>query len=176
MTDHLYRRQALPVLLEHADPPPPLTEELVERALSRLRDVLAKKALRMTTVREAIVRAALARDGHFEVQALASDLRDKGIHEASVATVYRTIPLMIEAGIVKQTMLSSGESHRYEASFEREHHDHLVCESCGKVIEFHFEAFEMLQRDLAAKYDFELTGHVHELIGLCGDCRRKQKS
>lgn len=162
--------------LESAEPPPPLTEALIERALVKLRDVLAKKALRMTTVREAIVRAALARQGHFEVQTLASDLRDKGVHEASVATVYRTMPLLVEAGIVKQTMLSAGESHRYEAAFEREHHDHLVCESCGKMIEFHFEAFEMLQRDLAAKYDFELTGHVHELIGLCGECRRKGRT
>ncbi len=164
------------MLIVHEQPPPPLTEAMIERALARLREVLAKKALRMTHVREAIVRAALSREGHFEVQTLAGDLRDKGIHEASVATVYRTIPLMVEAGIVKQTMLSSGESHRYEASFEREHHDHLVCESCGKVIEFHFEAFEMLQRDLAAKYDFELTAHVHELIGLCGDCRRTHRA
>lgn len=153
----------------------PVQDELLARALDRLRDILQRRALRMTPVREAIVRAALGRKGHFDIEDLVRDLQSEDLQEASTATVYRAIPLMVEAGLVQPTLLSSGERHRYEWSFEREHHDHLVCIECGKVVEFHFEAFEMLQQDLAARYDFELTEHVHELLGRCGSCRKKRK-
>lgn len=150
----------------------PLTEEAVQRALDRFRDVLQRRALRMTPVRDAIVRAAITHDGHFDVERLTKVLQATGVREASLATVYRAMPLLVEAGLVQPTLLSAGERHLYESGFERPHHDHLVCTDCGKVVEFHFEAFEMLQRELAAKYDFELDRHVHELLGRCGACRK----
>ena len=84
-----------------------------------------------------------------------------------VATVYRTIPLMVEAGIVKQTMLSSGESHRYEASFEREHHDHLVCLDCGKVEEFYDAEIEKRQKSVAKAKGFTIADHALSLYANC---------
>jgi Fur family ferric uptake transcriptional regulator len=139
-------------------------------ALERFRAFLHERSLRVTDVREAIVRAALERDGHFDVEELVHDVERMGF-EASRATVYRALPLLMEAGILQPTLLSGGH-RRYEAAFGRKHHDHLVCSRCGKVVEFHFEAFEMLQHDLAAKHGFELTAHFHELIGVCAGCRR----
>ena len=150
-------------------------EEVVLRALSRFRDTLRRRGQRYSSVREAIARAALGYDGHFEVNDLLSELRQTGIEEAHLATVYRTLPLLVEAGIIQQTLLSSGERHFYEPAFERPHHDHLICVECGKVVEFEFEAFEVLQRDIAKKYGFELTSHVHELLGRCAVCRRAHK-
>jgi Fur family ferric uptake transcriptional regulator len=127
----------------------------------------------MTDVREAIVRAVLTRKGHFDIEELTHDVQQQGV-DASRATVYRALPLLMEAGIIQPTVLS-GERRRYEAAYGKEHHDHLICSRCSKVVEFHFEAFEMLQHDLAAKYGFELTAHFHELIGICGDCRAEGK-
>lgn len=141
----------------------------MSEALERFRDFLHERSLRVTDVREAIVQAALAREGHFDIEELARDVQSRGI-EASRATVYRALPLLMEAGIIQPTVLSGTRRH-YEAAFGKEHHDHLICSRCSKVVEFHFEAFEMLQRDLAAKYGFELTAHFHELIGVCSDCR-----
>ncbi len=63
----------------------------------------------------------------------------------------------------------------YETTWGRHHHDHLVCSRCGKVVEFEFEAFEILQRDVAAKYGFRLEGHHHELLGTCPECVAKEK-
>jgi Fur family ferric uptake transcriptional regulator len=83
---------------------------------------------------------------------------------------------LVEAGIIQQTLLSSGERHFYEPAFERPHHDHLICIACGKVVEFEFETFEVLQRDIAKRYGFELTAHVHELLGRCAGCRRANKA
>jgi len=142
----------------------------MEAALDKFRVYLRDKALRMTDAREVIVRIALEKQGHFDVDELVLEVNKQG-HDASRATVYRMLPLLMEAGIVQPAMIS-GDRRRYEAAYGQEHHDHLVCSRCGKVVEFHFEAFEMLQRDLAAKYDFELTAHFHELIGVCGDCRK----
>lgn len=144
----------------------------VNAAIEQFRGFLRGRALRVTEVREAIVRAVLLRGEHFSVEELVLDLRGQGI-DASRATVYRALPLLMEAGIVQPTMLS-GDRRSYEAAFGKAHHDHLICSGCGKVVEFHFEAFEMLQRDLAAKYGFRLTAHFHELIGLCGTCQHDE--
>ncbi|HVW29996.1 MAG TPA: Fur family transcriptional regulator [Polyangiaceae bacterium] len=148
-----------------------MREEDVERALVRFRAVLHERSLKLSSVREAIVRAALARDGHFTVEELSKDLRSRGVLEAHVATVYRAIPLLVEAGLIQATMLSRGNEHHYEVAFEREHHDHLVCKLCGKVVEFHSEALEALQREIASRYGFVIDEHVHELLGRCGDCQ-----
>ena len=125
----------------------------------------------MTPVREAVVRAVLVYEGHFAVEDLVQDLRSKKVHEASTATVYRMLPLLLEAEIIRPALLSSGDRQRYEGTFERKHHDHLLCVECGTVVEFEFEAFEILQRDLAERYGFKLVGHLHELLGRCPKCR-----
>jgi Fur family ferric uptake transcriptional regulator len=147
-------------------------EAVMLRALERLRSVLHERALKMSRVREAIARAALIYDGHFSVDHLLGALHAKGVHEAHMATVYRAMPLMVEAGLIQPALVSRGEGQLYEATFEREHHDHLVCTACGTVIEFQSEALEALQREIAERHEFELDYHVHELIGRCKLCRR----
>jgi Fur family ferric uptake transcriptional regulator len=149
-----------------------LDEEALERALGRLREALHARGLKMTGVREAIARAALAFEGHFDVEDLLKVLRAKEVPDAHAATVYRVLPLLVETGLLQHVLVGSSERARFERTFEREHHDHLVCTACHKVVEFHFEAFEVLQRDIAERFGFELTGHVHELFGTCRDCRR----
>lgn len=143
-------------------------------ALEKFRLFLRDRSLRMTEARETVVKIALEQRGHFDVDELVAEAERRGL-EASRATVYRLLPLLMEAGIVQHAVVS-GERRRYEAAFGQEHHDHLICGRCGKVVEFHFEAFEMLQREIAAKYDFELTGHFHELIGICRACRGQSQS
>lgn len=146
------------------------TEATAKAALERFRSFLHQRSLRSTDVREAIVQAAVGREGHFRVEELTEDARALG-HDVSVATVYRALPLLVEAGIIQPTEVS-GEHRHFEAVFGRKHHDHLICRHCHRVVEFQFEAFEMLQRELASKYDFVLVDHVHELIGVCAPCRR----
>ena len=145
----------------------------MDPALDTFRTYLHRHSLRATDEREAIMRAALGRQGHFRVEDLTKDVRQAGF-DVSVATVYRALPLLVEAGIIQTTEVSGGRRF-YEAAFGREHHDHLICRACHKIVEFQFEAFEILQREVAAKYDFELTDHIHELIGVCGACRRSGK-
>jgi Fur family ferric uptake transcriptional regulator len=150
---------------------PALDEAGVARALERLNGVVRARGLKASSTRDAVARAALCRRGHFSVDELIADLRSGGAAEVHAATVYRVLPLLVEAGLLQMTLVSNREGARYERAFEREHHDHLICTMCGKVVEFEFEAIEVLQRDVAERFGFHLTGHVHELLGTCRDCR-----
>ncbi|HMJ10322.1 MAG TPA: Fur family transcriptional regulator [Polyangiaceae bacterium] len=147
-------------------------EEGLERALERFRVVLHDRSLKMSKVREAIARAALAYQGHFSVEELVRVLHAQGVRDAHVATVYRAVPLMVEAGLIQPALIARGDSQHYEATFEREHHDHLVCTACGRIVEYQSEAMEVLQREIAERYGFALDDHIHELRGRCRDCRR----
>jgi len=146
----------------------PPGESSVAQALKQFERFLAERALRLTAARRAIIEAVLERAGHFPIEELIADLRRRGIR-GSKATVYRTLPLLTEAGILQEAVVT-GETRSYEAAIGREHHDHLVCLGCGKVVEFEFEAFEILQREIAARHGFRLEGHHHQLIGTCPRC------
>jgi Fur family ferric uptake transcriptional regulator len=155
---------------EHREP----GESRVEAALARFEEFLARRDLRLTRERAAIVEAALAMRGHFPIEQLVAELRRRGIR-GSKATVYRALPFLTESGILQPADVSS-ETRRYEAAFGREHHDHLVCTGCGAIVEFEYEAFEVLQREVAARHGFELEGHLHQLVGRCPACRAARSS
>jgi Fur family ferric uptake transcriptional regulator len=165
----------LPAVKTTADAPPrPGAAPALSEALERFRTVLEKHELRLTRERVAIVEAALEMRGHFPIEQLVAELRRRGVR-GSKATVYRVLPLLTEAGILQAADFSS-DTRRYEAAFGREHHDHLVCRGCGRVVEFEYEAFEVLQREVAARHGFELEGHVHQLVGRCPACRDLRRS
>lgn len=153
----------------HAEPEP---TERAREALERFERFLHQKDLRLTEARAAIVEAALARNGHYPIEDLIADLKQRGIR-GSKATVYRTLPLLAEAGIL-QPAIVAGDSKSYETTFGKHHHDHLLCTRCGKVVEFEFEAFEILQKEVAARYGFRLEGHHHELTGICPECAKAE--
>jgi Fur family ferric uptake transcriptional regulator len=151
--------------------PAPLDPGGLDRALEQLHAVVQEKGLKGSEIRDTVARAALRYEGHFTAEELLVSLRAHGEGDAHAATVYRVLPLLVEAGLIQQSLLSIGHGQRYERAFGRGHHDHIICTSCGKVVEFEFEAFEVLQRDVSERLGFRLTGHVHELFGLCPSCQ-----
>jgi Fur family transcriptional regulator, ferric uptake regulator len=138
-------------------------------AIERFRAFLGERSLRFTAVREQVAAAVLRRRGHFDVDEVVAELRRGGLR-ASRATVYRALPLLEQAGLIAATV-GRRERQRYERVLGRSHHDHLFCTRCQRLVEFEYEAFEVLQREVAEKYGFKLTGHSHQLFGLCPDCR-----
>ncbi|WP_339951802.1 Fur family transcriptional regulator [uncultured Albimonas sp.] len=118
--------------------------------------------LRMTGQRRTVARVLESSDDHPDVEELhrraaAEDAR------ISLATVYRTVKLFEDAGIVEKVDFGDGRA-RYEDA-EREHHDHLIDMTTGQVIEFVDEEIEALQRKVAEKLGYELMGHRMELYG-----------
>ena len=121
------------------------------------------KGLRMTGQRRIIAQVLEDSDDHPDVEELyarASAL-DAGI---SIATVYRTVKLFEEAGILERLEFGDGRA-RYEDA-ERDHHDHLIDLNSGEVIEFVDPEIEALQERIAAKLGYELRGHRMELYGV----------
>ena len=121
------------------------------------------KALRMTTPRRVIAQVLQDSDDHPDVEELfaRANAIDEGI---SIATVYRTVKLFEEAGILDKLEFGDGRA-RYEDA-EREHHDHLIDINSGEVIEFVDPDIEALQEKIAAKLGYELRGHRLELYGV----------
>ena len=137
-----------------------------------LRAFLKEKKLHESKVRDVIVDTFLASvDEHVGLETLLEKVRRKhpGV---GFATVYRTMKLLVEAGLAHARDFGSG-STLYEVAHGRAHHDHLVCEECGKVVEFVDERIEDLQDKVAASNGFELRRHRHELFGICADCRKR---
>jgi len=155
---------------------PALDEAGLQRAISQLRRVVREKGLRASAARERVARAALLYGGHFTVEDLVRRSKDERLEETHASTVYRTLPLLLEAGLVEEIRVHRDEGAFYERAFEREHHDHLVCLVCGAVVEFHSDEIEEVQREVAASFGFVLTGHSHELRGTCTACRERRRA
>lgn len=127
------------------------------------------KGLRMTTPRRVIAQVLQDSDDHPDVEELFA--RANAIDEViSIATVYRTVKLFEEAGILDKLEFGDGRA-RYEDA-EREHHDHLIDMNSGEVIEFVDPDIEALQEKIAAKLGYELRGHRLELYGVPKKPRR----
>ena len=126
----------------------------------------AEKGLRITEQRRVIAQVLSEAEDHPDVEALhaRSSAIDSGI---SIATVYRTVRLFEEAGILERHEFGDGRA-RYEAAAEA-HHDHLIDVETGKVIEFVDPEIEALQKQIAEKLGFRLVDHRMELYGVAID-------
>jgi len=121
------------------------------------------KGLRMTGQRRTIASVLQESDDHPDVEELytRASARDPKI---SIATVYRTVKLFEEAGILEKLEFGDGRA-RYEDA-ERDHHDHLIDMNSGEVIEFVDPEIEALQEKIAKKLGYKLIGHRLELYGV----------
>ncbi|MBW2685185.1 MAG: transcriptional repressor [Deltaproteobacteria bacterium] len=89
------------------------------------------------------------------------------------ATVYRTLKLLKDCGLAFERHFGDGVS-RYEVAWADEHHDHLICTECEKIIEFEDSDIEELQHNVAQRLGFNLTRHKLELYGICAGCQAKE--
>ncbi len=130
--------------------------------ISRLERLCIEKGLKMTGQRRVIARVLSDATDHPDVEQVYRRASAIDPH-ISIATVYRTVRLFEEANILSRHDFGDGRS-RYEEAPE-EHHDHLIDIQSGKVIEFHNERIEELQRQIARELGYELVGHRLELYG-----------
>lgn len=137
-----------------------------------LRAYITEHGLKSSRQREIIAEVFFAAGGHLKVDELLERVRavDPKIGQA---TVYRTMKLLTKCGLAQPRHFGDGHT-RYEpiGPDEEEHHDHLICESCGRIVEFMDERIERLQEEVAAAHGFTVTHHKMELYGLCPSCRK----
>lgn len=152
--------------------PVPVPPDLAAAAREKLSAWISARGLKSTRQRDLIVDTFFNAEGHLSVDELLVKVaaRDQNI---GAATVYRTMKILSEAGLASPRHFDDGQT-RYEPALDRHHHDHLICTSCHRIVEFENERIEALQDEVAARHGFEVTRHKLELYGLCRDCRSKR--
>jgi Fur family ferric uptake transcriptional regulator len=128
--------------------------------------------LKHTKQREAILEVFLEVEGHITGEELHRRVRRK-FPQIGYTTVYRTMKLLCEAGLASERHFDDGVT-RFE--IQHEHHDHLVCVRCGKIVEFECSMIESAQERIVKAHGFRLLRHRHELYGHCPSCRDDRRS
>ncbi|MBW2287598.1 MAG: transcriptional repressor [Deltaproteobacteria bacterium] len=128
---------------------------------------LEEHSLKNTKQRAAILDVFLSATGHITSEVLFQQVREQHSN-IGYTTVYRTMKLLCDAGLASERRFDDGVT-RFEIAHE--HHDHLVCTRCGKIIEFECAMIEKTQNEIAERHGFRVLRHRHELYGHCRDCR-----
>ncbi len=139
-----------------------------ERQMALFHARLRERGLKSTAQRDAIARVFLGIGRHISAEELYAEVKKINPH-VGYATIYRTLRLLKECALVSERHFDEGQA-RYETVSER-HHDHFICERCGKIIEFENQGIERLQQAVARQIGALLTRHKMELYGLCAECR-----
>ena len=134
-----------------------------------LKDGLKNEGLRYTSQRQIVWDEICKTDDHRDAEDIYFKIKTSG-KKVSRATVYRTIDVLVKNNLVRKLELGDGRN-RYENKLDSSHHDHIVCIQCGRIDEFMDENIEKLQDKIAKKYHFKIVRHIHQLFGLCKDCR-----
>ena len=139
-----------------------------------LKEDLKKKGCKLTPQRRAIVDTIIDNEGkHLTAEEIYDEVKVR-CPEIGLATVYRTILLLEEIGVVSRLHLNDGCS-RYELvhSDEMHRHHHLVCNKCNKVIEVEDDLLETLEEKIETSYGFRILDHAVKFLGVCKDCQNK---
>jgi Fur family ferric uptake transcriptional regulator len=137
-----------------------------EAKLERFRAFIHDRGLKSTRQRDDIASWFFAVKGHLSADQIYREIQ-KVSPGIGFSTVYRTMKLLCESGLVSERHFGNAEALYENVS---SHHDHCICTSCGRIIEFENEKIEQLQQDVAARFGFRLESHKMELYGRCAEC------
>lgn len=146
-----------------------------KRAREQFTEFLRDGNYRITSERFEVLAQVLKIDDHFDADSLYLRLRAEG-SKVSRATVYKTLTLLHQCGLVSRYMFSPGEFAQYEKTVDRPCHDHMVCTKCGRIIEFPNGSVRYLQKQICDLHDFQGTYHTLQIFGVCSDCRRSKRN
>ena len=140
-----------------------------QELLNKFRVILRRAGLKYTPQRVAVLKEIVKDKQHRECEDIYLALRQKGSC-VSRATIYRTMDILVKNDFARKMDIGDGRA-RYERKVDSPHHDHFVCTSCGKIMEFVDQDVEDLQNKIAKRYHFKLQRHIHHLFGICKECQ-----
>ena len=149
-----------------------LSEEVrqsVEEAWPLFVEFLKKKDARVTQARKIVLTQVFSRHDHFCADDLAAEL-SSGMNHVSRGTVYRTLSLMEEAGLVRVIRDTDVHAH-YEHTYNHPDHEHMICDKCGEFIEFSDEKITELITKACKEYNFKERNHRIVIFGTCKICQ-----
>ncbi len=145
--------------------------EVSQSPESKFREYLATrpKPQRFTDQQRDLVQYVFSQHDHFDAEQLIDDMKRAGFR-VSRATVYRTLGKLVDAGLLRR--LEIGPRMFYEHDYGYPQHEHLVCQQCGKMIEFQDPAINAAINEVCRQYHFLSSGHTFIVRGTCSDCNR----
>ncbi len=139
--------------------------------LEDLKEVLKNKGMKYTEQRAIILKILLNLDDHLSAEELHEVVKQKYPNQnIGIATIYRTLNFLEEVDLISS--ISFGKDGKKYESNDTQHHDHLICTSCGKIVEFYDEEIEKRQDDIAKTNGFTITSHDMQIYGLCHNCQK----
>ncbi|MBW6409829.1 Fur family transcriptional regulator [Clostridium weizhouense] len=149
-------------------------EKLTSIDMDALKEDLKKKGYKLTAQRRSIVNAIIETEGkHLTAEEIYDEVK-RSCPEIGLATVYRTIILLEELGVICRLELNDG-CNRYELVHgdETHRHHHLVCNLCNKVLEVQDDLLEELETQIETQYKFKISDHSVKFYGVCEECQNK---
>ncbi len=134
------------------------------------KNLLSDAGLRKTRQRESILEIIRSGKGHLDADEVYQRARKKQ-PRLSLSTVYRTLQTLKELGLIEEVRLDEAH-HHYELKNSRDHY-HLICQGCGKIVEFEIPSGVALMRRIGREKHFEITGMTVQMTGVCEECRVK---
>jgi Fur family ferric uptake transcriptional regulator len=145
---------------------------LFPEELQLLRQYIHSRNMRYTPERETIVDEIFSQHDHFSAEDLYQRLKDRDL-PISRASIYRTIPLLIDAGLISQVFQENGQTY-YEHIYGHERHCHLRCVICGRIEEFAAPSLDNLPSQLTASTNFIIDRYKLEVLGRCPECQKNK--
>ena len=138
----------------------------------RFGQFLQGRGKRITQQRRLIVETIFSHHDHFDADELIEHLKDLiARRRVSRPTVYRTLAELVEAGMLRKMVL--GGRSVFEHDYGYPSHDHLHCQICNRLIEFHSADLKRIRDEVAREHDFEVAGHRMFVTGTCAECRKR---
>jgi Fur family ferric uptake transcriptional regulator len=140
-------------------------------AKQKFLEFIESKNLRLTSQRQTIIETVFSTDQHFTAEQLLewARRRDKSV---SRATVYRTLPLLTESGLVQE--MDFGKDYKfYDPNYaDHPHHNHLICQDCEKIVEFESDKIDKLENEISHKLGFSIKTQRLQITGTCDQLKR----
>src|SRR4051812_20254655 len=155
------------MLVADSAPLGPMT--LLESPEEKFREFLEIRGEKLTEPRRILVRHIFDSHKHFDADELVADLQAAG-RRVSRATVYRTLRLLVEAGLLRELRLTNRTAYEHDYGYPS--HDHLYCTECDAVIEFNNEDVRRLREAVSLEPGFRASGHRFIITGVCPACSR----
>ena len=141
-------------------------------ARQRFMDFLAGKRLRVTAQRRAIIDTAFGTNQHFTAEQLLTWSRQRD-SSVSRATVYRTLPLLTQSGLVRE--MDFGKDYKfYDPNYaDHPNHIHIICEDCDKIVEFESKKLKQLENEISHRLGFSAQSHRLQITARCDELRTR---
>ncbi len=140
----------------------------------RFTQFLQRRGKRITQQRRLIVEQVFSHHDHFDADELMDHLQELiRRRQVSRPTVYRTLGELVEAGLLRKMALSGRSVYEHDYGYPS--HDHLYCQMCNKLIEFHSDAIERVRDRVADEHNFRVLSHRMFVTGVCPDCQKRRE-